>query len=42
MFDSCTQYTTFAGEMLLTDELIERLRPQPLCQRGLGSVHNKF
>jgi hypothetical protein len=42
MFDGCTQYAIFAGEMLLTDQLIQRLRPQPLCKWGLWSFHNKF
>jgi hypothetical protein len=28
--------------VLLTDQLIERLRTEPLCQRGLWSYHNKI
>lgn len=42
MFDGCPQYTIFAGQMLLTDQLIQRLRTKPLCQRGLWSYHNKI
>ena len=37
-----SEYATPAGKMLLTDQLIQRLRPEPLRQRGLWNFHNKI
>jgi hypothetical protein len=42
MLDGGPQYTLLPGQMLLTDQLIQRLRPKPLGQRGLWSYHNKI
>ncbi len=42
MLDGCPQYTFLTGQMLLTNQLIQRLRPQPLCKGDLWSYHNKF
>jgi hypothetical protein len=42
VLDSGSQYTFPAGQMLLTDQLIQRLRPEPLGQRGPWSFHIKI
>jgi len=42
MLDGRPQYTFLPGQMLLTDQLIQRLRTEPLSQRGLWNYHNKI